>query len=87
MKFECPICGDKTLCYHEVKTFKTPLAFENGMFESAGKVEEIDIDEDKLLKIRCGNGHRLQMLTESFVYDKDDMDYWLKEREQINEKP
>ena len=86
MEFKCPQCGDTNLCYYEVRTYKTPLAFENGKFESAGKVEEINIDENKPF-IRCGNGHAIEFMSdEGFVYDCDDMNYWLKEREQIMEE-
>jgi len=85
MEFVCPVCGDKTLCYHEIRTHKTPLAFENGVFEPAGKAEEIEID-GSMPMIRCGNGHVLEFISEmGFVLDKDDMKRWLKEREQINE--
>lgn len=85
MEFKCPRCGDTKLCHHEIRTFKTPLAFENGLFEGAGKVEEIEIDGD-LPKIRCGNGHALELMSdEGYVYTKDDMELWLAEREQINE--
>ena len=85
MDFECPRCGDKTLCFHESRTYKTPLAFENGKFEGAGKVEEIDINEKKP-RIRCGNGHSLELMSDQgYVYDKDDMEYYLEERQHIKE--
>ena len=86
MEFKCPRCGDTTLCFHTVTTTKTPLAFENGKFEPAGKVEEINI-ADAPQKIRCGNGHALELMSdEGYVYNCDDMAYWLEERKQIEEK-
>jgi hypothetical protein len=84
-EFKCPRCGDTNLCFHTVTTRKTPLSFENGKFEPAGRVEEIDKDYEKP-PIRCGNGHALELMSdEGYVYTCDDMEYWLAEREQINE--
>ena len=85
LKFKCPRCGSEDLCFHVVETHKTPVVFENGKFESAGHKVEIDIDE-KLPVIRCGNGHPLELMSdEGYVSDCDDMQYWLEEREQINQ--
>ncbi len=85
MKFKCPQCGNTELCFHTCQTSKTPLCFENGKFEPAGKVEEINIDERKPL-IRCGNGHALKLMNdEGYVTDCDDFKYWLAQRIQIDE--
>jgi hypothetical protein len=84
MGFKCPVCGDTKLCWHEVKTFKTPLSFENGEFEGAGRTEEINIS-DVAPNIRCGKGHSLMLLEGIYVDNIIDMEYWLEERKQIEE--